>query len=1464
MINSFSRALVMTFFGSCLMSFQASAAFIFPTINPNTYFPGIAQGHSMLCASPKQLTMYNSAKIIGTQGHDLDFCSVVNQYELPQESCDTATGAFHQCAITGKNTPALSLPSFQLGHSKKDKTCQSGELTLNNRKYRTVTVRNTCDANVPHHSGSTFLHRLTLESTTITLSTGDYWIENLEMFGTAHINVVGDVRLFVKNSVELNNDAKITTSGDGSLFIVAYNQLSLHDNTSIEGYVYVNNSLILNNQSHINGRTSSRNLFMEGDSYINHAIAPPSTLPSPSLYLRLDESSWNGTPGEVKDSSGNQLNGMAKHHLQPQKDNPALPVDMANMGTCGYGDFNKSQTQYIEIPHHTKLSNKETVTISAWVNPTAYPSNGRLNTIVSKNENYEFHLNSQGQIHWYWELKDTYYPINLTTRERIPLNQWSHIVIRYDANNTHKASIFINGEEVQSIIEPIYPKKYLKENAQPLQIGNDYDLTRTFDGLIDEVTLFSEALTDQQVIQLYRQRHLCPKNVDMTCYEDDFDTMTSSWATSRSNGSFTPTVINGRLQLTQARKAQSTASSYQYLYPALGNRVEVEFDYMAYGGNGADGLAIVFSDAEITPQAGAFGGPLGYGFKNNSEARKPGFTGGWLGIGLDEYGNYSKEGGTKNHASYSTDQSIVLRGSGSRYSGYNYIAGKRVSPDIDNNNGSHKTHRYRITIDSTNRKNANVTVERSVVNKGRAPSFTKIIGPVDVLLPQYHQDEPPENFIMSLTGSTGQLYNTHEIDNFKVCALYSKPIGAQIDHFEFDHSGQGSTCDTANITLRACADASCSALFTDEIEVTLNTDALGNDGYWLNGHTITMKNGVANLALGKPTQGPVQLGVVSSSPSTKPFSRTLCSINGQSLNENNCGLNFKSEGLTVIVPDTLANRPVDAIIKGCGKSFTGTKQIQLWSDYIAPKQSQLVGNPTLYAATSDTWKAIGKQSASATTFALNFTNNEAHIKVNYADAGQLQLNARYKQNDHQYISGNDSFVSFPVGLSAYVTDKHNSTANSACSSKDVTCSVFARAGEMFTVKIKAHAWAGDNDLYFADNPVTPNYAQDNLLLDHQLLAPSLLIGGNPGNLFTTHYDHKSASGSLNSVPQSINEVGVFDITVTPPMGYLGSSSYQIKAAKTGAIGRFTPAYFTVSGDKPSIAPSCETFTYMGQPFGFTDQPTLHIYPLSETGTLLRNYTIGQWWRYSNNWNLRSYMATPSQMSIIDSESHAVLDHRSESASPGQVVTFAAQGKVQLQNAQLRYIKPFTPKTATNDAIVLQLASDDLKDKDNVCYKTSASGSCLSYAFPPSNTQQQEWGRITMEDAYGSEVNAVQSQIRTESYIGHRFVKNNDHCTSLSMSDFSFDVGYDPTALPVGNGVTTATLDDKPTRYSLTFSSPGEGNQGQVVPTLSLLHLPWLQQDADLDRSFETSIRSIIQFGIYRGSDRIIWNHQQAH
>lgn len=217
-----------------------------------------------------------------------------------------------------------------------------------------------------------------------------------------------------------------------------------------------------------------------------------------------------------------------------------------------------------------------------------------------------------------------------------------------------------------------------------------------------------------------------------------------------------------------------------------------------------------------------------------------------------------------------------------------------------------------------------------------------------------NQASIPNDFLLSLTGSTGGSNNNHEIDNVQICAQKSNSLDVQIDHFEFDHSGQGITCYPETVTLRACANPSCSQLFSDPVTAVLLPDSAA-EGIWVGGNQVSFSNGITQLQLRRLTPGVVTLGVKASSPPTKPLSSTLCRIGSGILSSNNCSLTFSDSGFVFDVPDKLANKPVDVVIKAVKKSDSSpqcvpsfqnqTKRLNFWSTYqtpIAPISPQTV------------------------------------------------------------------------------------------------------------------------------------------------------------------------------------------------------------------------------------------------------------------------------------------------------------------------------------------------------------------------------------------------------------------------------------------------------------------------------------------------------------------------------------------
>lgn len=106
--------------------------------------------------------------------------------------------------------------------------------------------------------------------------------------------------------------------------------------------------------------------------------------------------------------------------------------------------------------------------------------------------------------------------------------------------------------------------------------------------------------------------------------------------------------------------------------------IKASFEYFVYGGTDADGLTIFLFDAAVNNfYPGGFGGALGYGPGETT----PGLSGGYVGIGLDTWGNYGNQtGGSGGFPGGSFDlhpHSVVIRGPSNN--GYRFIAGKKVN-----------------------------------------------------------------------------------------------------------------------------------------------------------------------------------------------------------------------------------------------------------------------------------------------------------------------------------------------------------------------------------------------------------------------------------------------------------------------------------------------------------------------------------------------------------------------------------------------------------------------------------------------------------------------------------------------------------------------------------------------------------------------------------------------------------------
>ena len=300
-----------------------------------------------------------------------------------------------------------------------------------------------------------------------------------------------------------------------------------------------------------------------------------------------------------------------------------------------------------------------------------------------------------------------------------------------------------------------------------------------------------------------------PSGVTVTCVCDQFSRTNlnpstifgGNWAISDGNSDTTGVYpyINagtGLLRLTENTGNNAKAATAPGIFPAAGNYISVEFNHYAYnstssGGisgtrTGADGVAVTLSDYSIPAVPGGFGGSLGYAQSTGTTPNAPGFAGGWVGVGLDEYGNYQNTNeGRVLGPNTNIYQSVAMRGPGSGMNGYRWMAGTGSNPGglgISNYASASPApgYMYQVIVDARNAATGtiNVSVNRDTTTKdGSSYPVTPLFGPFNAYTEANYalgqgwiSQLVPNYWKISFTGSTGGSNNIHEIGNLRICA----------------------------------------------------------------------------------------------------------------------------------------------------------------------------------------------------------------------------------------------------------------------------------------------------------------------------------------------------------------------------------------------------------------------------------------------------------------------------------------------------------------------------------------------------------------------------------------------------------------------------------------------------------------------------------------------------------------------
>lgn len=211
---------------------------------------------------------------------------------------------------------------------------------------------------------------------------------------------------------------------------------------------------------------------------------------------------------------------------------------------------------------------------------------------------------------------------------------------------------------------------------------------------------------------------------------------------------------SGWLRLTTGQNNQQGLALYTGGSFPSSQGVTVEFDYVNWGGNGADGTTFFLYDATGTMAGALPGGALGYCFGN----------GAYLGIGLDEFGNFSGQqpgvsGGCPAGGGSPGSQAdrLVLRGPTSDSN--RWLAGASVGGGgIDSPGATARptsNHLMVALIPNTPQPGYTVTVSQGPTGGTQTTLFNNI----------NFNYTAPANLRMGYAASTGGLNNIHEVRN---------------------------------------------------------------------------------------------------------------------------------------------------------------------------------------------------------------------------------------------------------------------------------------------------------------------------------------------------------------------------------------------------------------------------------------------------------------------------------------------------------------------------------------------------------------------------------------------------------------------------------------------------------------------------------------------------------------------------
>lgn len=698
-----------------------------------------------------------------------------------------------------------------------------------------------------------------------------------------------------------------------------------------------------------------------------------------------------------------------------------------------------------------------------------------------------------------------------------------------------------------------------------------------------------------------------------------------------------------------------------------------------------------------------------------------------------------------------------------------------------------------------------------------------------------------------------------------------------LDHFEINHDGQGLTCEAEQITIKACADASCSTLYTDEIVVKLSINATVDQ-------TVTITDGSASTNFVYTTAETATLSL-DQTYECKDGASTSCNVVFA-----DTGFRFFSNTEGIVIPTQLSGKPsnigfnasnliIQAIKKSpdtgaCQAAFIDATAIDMAATCVEP--IACAGSKVAISYLDTTTDIPTLDNGSLLTYspvALNFGDNpvsSAGFVFNYPDAGKVQLHARYNIPDKDgnpsgnYMLGSSNpFVVRPFGFKLDFSQDGNGAnafAENALLAPDASKSVFKKAGEAFTLTATAMQWLSNQDddgngvpddftILNNSNLVAGNFADETLIVTANLLAPS---GGNNPALEPPN-PINSFANSLVSNNYKYHEVGIIELSANLNGDYLLSGD-NIQGRITN-VGRFIPNHFELTDS--AVDDACNNFTYMDEPkLKFTylvtaknsqGDTTVNYIPDSEPSKNFVHSVVTLVAENNNDGIDLSARLIDFQgawaTGIYSNEKETVLDEDLGKFTRGSDVDGP------YDNLFLGI------KLTDNDGSLLLDLDMNAVIKDTDC---EIENNCTAKKLSPTESKVR-FGRWFIENTFGPETSDLPVPMAIQYYDGNNFVTNTlDSCTAFDAINLTIeDINLNPgTTSASGSGSFISG-----TTRRVILSAPGTPYQGAVPVSYTIQSMPWFLYDWNGEGNFDQNPTAVATFGLFRGNDRIIYQRE---